>query len=171
MKAAEQSGGRPAAGAILQAESPELILVGLEAESAHEVVLRLASRLEARGYVRPSFAQAVLEREQEFPTGLPTADVQVALPHTDVEHCLRPGLAVATLARPVRFTEMATHDRAVAAEIVFLLSIVEPSEQVKWLQRLVTLFQTAGFLRELHRTPDPQSCAALLRLSLSAAGE
>lgn len=140
----------------------ELILVGVDATSKDEVVHALAALLEEHGYVKDSYAQAVLDREKEFPTGLPTMDVQVAIPHTDVEHCIKPGIAVGLLAKPVEFTEMATTDRFVQAEIVFLLSITVPEDQVKWLARLVDLFQTPGFLSQLKKSPDARACRQLL---------
>lgn len=140
----------------------DLIRVGIKSDSKEEVVRDLAALLEQHGYVKDSYAQAVLDREEKFPTGLPTMDVHVAIPHTDVEHCLKPGIAVGLLAKPVEFTEMATLDRFVQAEIVFLLSITVPEDQVKWLARLVDLFQTPGFLTQLKNSPDARACRQLL---------
>jgi PTS system galactitol-specific IIA component len=145
---------------------PDLILVRDQFKTFEEVVRSLAGLMEQQGYVRKTYADAVIAREKEFPTGLATAGIQVAIPHTDVEHCVRPGMAVAISHEPVRVTEMATTDKFVDAKIIFLLSIVEPSEQVKWLQRLVTLFQTPGFLERLHQTANPMACAAFLKQSL-----
>ncbi|MDH3942679.1 MAG: PTS sugar transporter subunit IIA [Anaerolineae bacterium] len=142
--------------------SQDLIRVGLKAASRDEAVCELAALLQKHGYVKESYAQAALDREKEFPTGLPTMDVQVAIPHTDVEHCLKPGMAVGVLAQPVEFTEMATLDRFVQAEIIFLLSITVPEDQVKWLARLVDLFQTPGVLLQLKDSPDARACRQLL---------
>jgi PTS system galactitol-specific IIA component len=141
----------------------DLMLVGITASAKEEVVRQLSSLLETQGYVKPSFCEAVLEREKHFPTGLPTAGIQVALPHTDVEHCLRPAIAVAVLKHSVPFIEMATLDKPVEAEIVFLLSITNPKAQVEWLQCLVTLFQQPGFLRSLKDTSSAAACSDLLR--------
>jgi PTS system galactitol-specific IIA component len=142
--------------------NPNLIVTGLEAADKSEAVRHLAALLKANGYVKDSYADAVLEREKSFPTGLPTEEIQVALPHTDVVHCLKPGMAIGLLKKPVEFFEMATLDRTVNAEIIFLLSITVPSDQVVWLSRLVTLFQRPGFLREFKSIPDPQACYELL---------
>ncbi|HUM49974.1 MAG TPA: PTS sugar transporter subunit IIA, partial [Anaerolineaceae bacterium] len=64
----------------------ELIFVGVEAASWQEVLTLLANQLYQSGYVRESYLQAVLDRERQFPTGLRTAEVAVALPHTEKEH-------------------------------------------------------------------------------------
>jgi PTS system galactitol-specific IIA component len=132
----------------------ELILVGVEAASWQEVLALLADQLYQGGYVRESYLQAVLDREHQFPTGLRTAEVAVALPHTEKEHVLKPAVAVAILRHPVAFGEMGTEDQSVPAEIVFMLSILEPDEQVTWLSRLVSTFQLEGFLRLLKSSPD-----------------
>nr|HUM50060.1 PTS sugar transporter subunit IIA [Anaerolineaceae bacterium] len=86
--------------------------------------------------------------------GLRTAEVAVALPHTEKEHVLKPAVAVAILAHPVTFGEMGTEDQTVPVEIVFMLSIHEPDEQVTWLSRLVSTFQLEGFLSLLKSSPD-----------------
>lgn len=132
----------------------ELILVGVEAASWQEVLTLLANQLYQSGYVRESYLQAVLDRERQFPTGLHTAEVAVALPHTEKEHVLKPAVAVAILAHPVTFGEMGTEDQTVPVEIVFMLSILEPDEQVTWLSRLVSTFQLEGFLSLLKSSPD-----------------
>ncbi len=61
---------------------------------------------------------------------------------------------------------MATLDKLVHPEIIFLLSIVRPKDQVEWLQRLVSLFQQEGFLAELRKSKDAASCYQLLYSSL-----
>ena len=147
--------------------NPELIIVGLKARDKEEVVRKLAALYLERGYVKETYADAVLEREISFPTGLPTLDVHVAIPHTDIAHCIKPGMAVAILEEPVEFLEMATLDKTVYPEIVFLLSIIKPEDQVIWLQRLVTRFQTEGFLKKLRNVPDAKACYELLQEELA----
>ena len=132
----------------------ELIFVGMEAADWEEVLTLLANRLFQAGYLRESYLRAVLNRERQFPTGLRTAEVAVALPHTEKEHVLKPAVAVAILAHPVTFGEMGTEDQTVPVEIVFMLSILEPDEQVTWLSRLVSTFQLEGFLPLLKSAVD-----------------
>ena len=52
--------------------SESLVCVFDKPVSRDEAVLKLAQLLEAGGYVKDTFGQAVLEREKVFPTGLPT---------------------------------------------------------------------------------------------------
>jgi len=146
---------------------PDLIIIGLQAKSKEDVIRHLAALLQERGYVTDDYADAVLERERGFPTGLPTVDVHVAIPHTDTSHCLKPGIAVAILAQPVEFGEMATRDKTLFVDIVFLLAITDPKEQVKWLQSLIGMFQRPGLLQQLKVSPDPETCYQILRKHLA----
>lgn len=132
---------------------PDLVLVGLDAPDAEYAIRRLAERLAEHGCVRETFASAVLEREKQFPTGLPTS-IPVAIPHTDAVHCLRPAIAVGVLARPVVFGEMGNPEGSVNVRIIFLLSVPDPSQQVIWLQKLVDAFQRPGFLEALVASRD-----------------
>jgi PTS system galactitol-specific IIA component len=141
-------------GSAIDLLRPELIFVGLEANSWQEVLTTLANALYQAGYVRESFQQAVLEREAHYPTGLRTAQVPVALPHTEKEHVLTPAVAIALLKQPVNFGEMGRDGQTLPVDIVFMLCIREPDEQVTWLSRLVSTFQMQGFLALLKSSPD-----------------
>ncbi len=65
---------------------PELIFLDLTAESEAQLFEQVGKRLQKLGYVKESYAGALEKREQEFPTGLVTKYLPVALPHTDPEH-------------------------------------------------------------------------------------
>jgi galactitol PTS system EIIA component len=144
---------------------PEWVRLRLTAATAAEVIDTLSAGLEASGAVKPSFAPAVKEREQRFPTGLPTSGIKVALPHTDVVHVLRPAVAVATLEHPVTFHVMGSIDPAetVAVKVVFLMAIADPSRQVEALGQLVDIVQQEELLDALLRSADPAEVCRLIQ--------
>jgi galactitol PTS system EIIA component len=127
----------------------DLIETDMEVSDRWEAIDRLAALLRAKGYVRETFCEKVKEREREFPTALPTSPVSVAIPHTSVEHCVRPAIAVGVLKRPIPWIEMATIDHVLDAQVVLLLSITEPEKQVRFLQRVVDFFTSADNLTRL----------------------
>lgn len=141
--------------------SEALIVLDLPAADAAAAIRTLADRLYREGYVRESYAEAVLQRERVYPTGLPTT-IPVALPHTDVEHCLRPGLAVARLAAPVAFGMMGDPSQQVETRLVFMLSITDPKAQVSWLKRLIECFQQPELLESLEMATSAVEVMALL---------
>jgi len=147
---------------------PELVFVPLPAANRQEALAFLAERMLAAGFVTPEFLAALLEREEAFPTGLQFAEAALALPHTETRYVLQPALAVAVLAEPVEFRAMGAPEQSLAVRLIFLPAVLHPDEQVRWLSRLITLFQTPGFLSGLLRCPDHQNCFRYLRASLGS---
>ncbi|MGE5483597.1 MAG: PTS sugar transporter subunit IIA [Ignavibacteriales bacterium] len=103
-----------------------------------ESVLRyLSAALLARGYVENGFEQALLKREREFPTALPTDGLKVAIPHTDSEHVRKSAVAVASVDPPVSFHVMGNPEEILPVSVVFLLVIKDRDRQVEILRELV----------------------------------
>ncbi len=73
------------------------ILLNVEANSKEDVLEQMGQNLVELGRVKESFISAITAREDEYPTGLPTAGVAVAIPHTDVEHVREKTISIATL--------------------------------------------------------------------------
>src|SRR5512132_875649 len=101
---------------------PGLVIAPLAARDACDAITQLGARMRAAGYVKDSFIPAVIAREQTYATGLPTEGIQVAIPHTDVEHVLRDAIAVGVLAAPVEFGEMGSPGSTVNVRLVCLLA-------------------------------------------------
>jgi PTS system galactitol-specific IIA component len=119
-------------------------------------ILELVSALEKGGYVKETFAKAVLEREIIFPTGLPTQPVGIAIPHTDCEHVKKGAIAVGILKTPVVFQEMGSLDSNVEVSIISVLAIENPDYLVNTLRQLATVFQNENFLLNLQQASTQQ---------------
>lgn len=133
---------------------PGAALMGLHATDRTEVLRALCTRLEEIGAVTDSFEAAVLDREEKHPTGLPTA-VAAAIPHTDPEHVLIPGFAVAVPEQPVEFGEIGSGgERTVAAEIVVMLVLADAGDQLTALQTLVARLQDPAAVRTVLESAD-----------------
>jgi len=128
---------------------PNLILTDLEASDGEDAMRKLAKLLYDGGYVDEGFADAVLAREKEFPTGLPTEGIQIALPHTEAEHVHTSRLAIGVLRYPVTFQMMGAPESTAEVSAVFLLAIAEKETQVVALQQLADLFQDGVTLRKI----------------------
>lgn len=149
-----------------QVISVDLIVSQLKAASFQEIIESLGNRLQAFGYVKDSYVSAVIKREGIFPTGLPLGNINVAIPHTDVEHVNKPAIAVATLAHPVPFGNMGDPGDTLEVSIVFLLAMKEPHAQVNLLQNLVETFQNPEILEFLLRATDPKEIEKILQQHL-----
>lgn len=143
--------------------SLELVKVGLEASNREEVIRSLIALLEQGGHVKESFLEAVLEREHSFPTGLPTGEIGVAIPHGDSVHVLRSAVAVGVLAQPVKFHQMGDPETLLDVDVVMVLAIHDPKAVVPFLQKACTIFQDQELLAGLKASTQPQEVVELLR--------
>ncbi|WP_080872970.1 PTS sugar transporter subunit IIA [Oceanobacillus timonensis] len=153
----------------------KVILMHLEADDYTEVLQQMGENLVKQHYVKDSFIPAIIEREKEFATGLPTPGVSVAIPHTDAIHVNQRTISVATLKNPVDFVIMGEEKETTPVQIVFMLAMDEPHSQLKLLQDLMKIFQEASFLNQLLQTEDTleiqKRVADKLNLSTFKGGE
>jgi galactitol PTS system EIIA component len=133
---------------------PGASIVGLEADDAPAALRALSGRLREIGAVTDSFEAAVLLREEKHPTGLPTI-VPAAIPHTDPEHVLTPGFAVAIPKHPVAFGEIGSSgERTIWAELIVMLVLADAHSQLTALQTLVARLQEPDGVREVLAASD-----------------
>jgi len=129
---------------------PTAIVLHYPAPDAETVIRLLSDRLLASGHVHSSFADAALAREAQLPTGLTLAgDIHAAIPHTDVEHVIRPAVALATLTEPVIFHNMINPDEEIPVRLVFLLALEQPKSQVAMLQEVAQVLQNQDLIAQL----------------------
>ena len=116
---------------------PGAVCLNLEAADSGDVIRSIGQRLLQAGYVHPTFMDAALEREKNIPTGLPlSGKFNAAIPHTDIEHVIRPGIGMATLTKPVVFMNMVSPEEPVEAQLVFVLALEQPKAQIEMLQEI-----------------------------------
>lgn len=131
---------------------PELVLVSPEASTAEDVIRQLAGLLVAQGFAHDTLAEAVLAREEKYPTGLflGTDELNAAIPHADSEHVITAAVAIATLATPVSFHRMDDPAASTSVRFVALLALADADSQ------LATLREVGGVLQ------DPTRIAAIV---------
>jgi len=144
----------------------DLIIGPIEAKNALEAVKFVANHLVKAGYVRETFPAAVIAREKEFPTGLETDGPGVAIPHCDFQHVLKPGIAVATLTRPVAFRMMGNDQATVPVEIIIMLALTDPSLQIDILRQVSHLVQHKEILERLKVAGSREEVVDILRQCL-----
>lgn len=140
-----------------------LVLVNQSVNSREEVLSQLAKLLQENGYVKSSFSDALLKREKEFPTGLQTASIGVAIPHTDNDHVIRPAVAIATLTDPIDFQAMASPQEVVPVSIVLMLAIHKPEAQLKILQSVIEMIQDDEVLARLQSAPSKTELVSIVQ--------
>lgn len=148
-----------------------IILLDLEGLTKEEVLEAMAANLEEKGLVKDTFKDAVIAREAEYATGLPTAGYSVAIPHTDVEHVNRKAISVAVLKEPVSFGVMGDPEETTPVKLVFMLAMDEADSQLGLLTKLMQIFQDEETLKFLVNGKDKTEIVKLLADKLGFALE
>ncbi|CDQ20690.1 PTS system IIA component, Gat family [Halobacillus karajensis] len=143
-----------------------VILLNVEAASKEDVLEKMGRNLFEQNLVKESFIPAIIAREEEYATGLPTAGVAVAIPHTDVEHVLRKTISVGVLRETVEFGVMGDEMETIPVRIVFLLAMDEAHSQLTLLQQLMGVFQTKEVLLSILEEENKTSIRSLLEEKL-----
>ncbi|WP_192401213.1 PTS sugar transporter subunit IIA [Thermoanaerobacterium thermosaccharolyticum] len=142
----------------------DLIFFDVEANNWKEIFKYLSDFLLKKGYVKDSFYNALIEREMKFPTGLPTEGIKVAIPHADPVHVIKNGIAIALLKKPVLFREMGKFEGEVECDIVFMLAIKNPDEQIKVLQNFMNIFMDSKLLMKIKNAKTKKEIIDLISL-------
>ena len=142
--------------------SEKLIEINLAEKTKEAAIKVLADKLKVLDYVHEGYYENVIRREKNFPTGLPTV-IPIALCHTEREFVKKSALAVGTLKNPIEFQEMGTPDRNVKAEIIFLLALNDPKDQVPWLQKMMTVFKSREVMEKIKFAKDSKELASYLK--------
>jgi PTS system galactitol-specific IIA component len=133
---------------MVAAEMPVVAAIGLRAACTGDALRLLAARLVDAGCVDARYADAVIDREGAFPTGLPT-DPPVALPHADPNYVLRNAVAVGVFAEPIAFREMGTPGHELRVRLVFLLALRAKEDAASLLRQLILNFREGNRLARL----------------------
>jgi len=123
---------------------PEHVIVcfvRLDVPTAEGAIRALARELHRVGSVKDTFEAAAVARERRSPTGLPFEGGAVALPHAEPEHVVAPALAVATLARPVKFREMGSPATQLDVALVVMPALTAKEQAGAGLARVIEMLQ------------------------------
>ncbi|MCV3295518.1 MAG: PTS sugar transporter subunit IIA [Oenococcus sp.] len=126
-----------------------LLLPRLKFHTQNEALTYLADQLYKQGKVKAEYRAAILKREDEYPTGLPSTKPAVAIPHADYNLVNETSLAVGTLEQPISFHNMEDVKSTLDVEIIIMMAISEPHGQVEMLQRIVSLIQNEELRKKI----------------------
>ncbi|GAA1491060.1 PTS sugar transporter subunit IIA [Brachybacterium sacelli] len=147
-----------------------VVVAQLDVTDADEALRALSGLLLDAEAVTVDFPEALRSREQRYPTGLPTP-IPTAIPHADPQHVLTPGLALATLARPVAFGEMGGTGSTVDARLVVMPLLTDAGQHLAALQRLMGLLRDGAAVTDLLEATDEETLRERAGIRLRGAGE
>lgn len=129
---------------------PSCVLLDCDYRNSDEVIHAVGEKLFKAGFVKDTFIEAAIQREGQLPTGLPLAGgINAAIPHTEIEHVLKPALGMATLRNEVPFRNMVSPEESVPVRLVFLLALDQPKAQIEMLQEVAGVLQNPDLVEKL----------------------
>jgi PTS system galactitol-specific IIA component len=140
--------------------------LALDATSATDALEKIATCGYDGDFVKHSWLTAVVDREKEFPTGLPTP-IPVAIPHTDSEHVKVSGIGFFRLVHPVSFGEMGSIGNNLDISIIIPLLITDAKDQVDLLMSVIGAVQDIDFMNELIVTKNLDDMETLFNRRLA----
>lgn len=140
-----------------------VIVPDLEAETWEDVMKSLGQKLIDEGYTKESYIDALLTREKDFPTGLDIDGLGVAIPHTDVSHVNKAGIAIGVLKKPVTFIQMGSDDEEIGVKLVFMLAVTDPNAHIDELQRIIEIIQDKDVLEKLFTVTDKDTIIEVIK--------
>jgi len=157
---------------ILDLLDRQAVFTRLMVDDADGLLELLGGRLQQLGAVGPGFVQAVLDREHSMPTGLELAgEYNVAIPHADPEHVVRPCMALATTAGPVSFRNMGDPEAEVAVRVVFLLALTDPNGHLEMLRQIASVLESPQAIDRLVEAESRDALLAAIAAVFTAAGQ
>lgn len=111
------------------------------AENWEDAIALCGDALHAYGKTDERFKVACIEREKEYPTGLP-ATIPVAIPHSMCDGIYESSICFLRLKQPVEFKRMDNDEEIIQTKLIFNLAIKESGEHIQFLQKLM------GFLMD-----------------------
>ncbi|GCF93179.1 PTS sugar transporter subunit IIA [Enterococcus florum] len=138
------------------------ILLDQELTTFEEVIRLIGTEFEKAGIVKPTYAQAVIEREKVFPTGLAADGCNIAIPHTDPEHVLRPGIGVVVTKEPIEVSMMGSPEIKLQTRIFFPLAMEHPKKQLALLRQLMGFLQNKEDLQTIEQAATADEVLAVL---------
>ncbi len=106
------------------------------AENWEEAITACGAVLKSEGCIGDDFSKACIEREKEFPTGLPS-EIPIAIPHSKTDDIYCNAVCLLRLDEPVSFFRMDCEDSPIETNLVMNLAIKGNDDHVIFLQRLI----------------------------------
>lgn len=127
----------------------DLIIMGVDLSSAEQCIRLAASLFEKYGYVKAGYGEAVVQREKDYPTGLPGKGINIAIPHTNNKLVNKPAVAVIIPKNPVKFTMMGTDDNVLDCDIIIPLVVFDSHMQINMLKKMMKIIQNGELLNKI----------------------
>lgn len=138
----------------------DIVLIGLQADTKEAAIAEVVKKMAEHGYVEHEYYVAVIEREKDYPTGLPSEGVRTAVPHAFSDTVKKTGVGIARLVSPVIFHNMADKQEELPVELIFVMANAGGEDaHINDLQELMSVFSKKRLLLDLMNAETTQEFA------------
>ncbi|WP_329384345.1 PTS sugar transporter subunit IIA [Anaerofustis butyriciformans] len=134
--------------------SHENIYLNVEVNDYKDALKTLGELLYKKNYVKDTYTNALLKREEISPTGLPIHPWSIAIPHTDPEHVIKPCIIILKLKNDIEFREMASNDKTVNVKYIFGLVFTDGKKQIPLLSSIINMTKNQEAMENLLNAND-----------------
>lgn len=127
-----------------------------------QLIHLLAAEMAKYGMVEPCYGASVLEREKEFPTGVPTMPVPIAIPHSERSQVYKPGIGVAVLRNSVKFSSMEDPTCLLDVRVVFMLAASLNDEHLHMIKDVMEIIQDSEVVNALLAAETTKEIEAIM---------
>ena len=127
----------------------ELVVLNLDSADRTELFKQMAKTFNDKGYVKEKFYDFIVEREENYPTGLDLGTHTVAIPHGDPEYINHSFISVVTLKRPIKIKKMEDADEEIDVDLFFILGLSDGTQHLQILKQVIGLIQQEAFVKAI----------------------
>lgn len=124
----------------------ELIVLDLDVSNRTELFKKMASLFKEKGYVNDGFYDFIIEREENYPTGLDLGTHTVAIPHGNPEYIKQSFISVVSLQHPIKMKKMEDADEEIDVDLFFILGLNDGSQHLQILKQVIGVIQQEDFV-------------------------
>jgi len=140
----------------------DLIMLNVEGDTRDEVLKHIADLFVSKGIAKDTFYEGLLQRENEFPTGLPIGEYNIAIPHTYPEHYNDIGVAICVPKHPVKFFNMGDKTDELTVHVIVCLALKKMDDSIKMLPSLMSFFADEDNIKAVMACKTPAEVMALV---------
>lgn len=140
----------------------QMIVLGKDFPNYKDAIHYGGNLLYKSGYVKDTYTDSVLEREEEFPTGIPTDPVPMAIPHTGSEHVNKSMFCLVVFNHPVMFHQMGSADEMIPAEMMMMLAIDGSESHLEFLSGVMGIFSEGSVMKRIKQATSVEMVCEVL---------
>lgn len=140
----------------------DLININLSVDNQEELFQYIGKELYKKKYVSEGYLKGLVDREANFPTGLATQYLNIALPHSDPEYIHEPFIYIVRNDKPIQMLQMGDNVE-LECNYFFFLGINQPTNQVGLLAKLMELFMDEQFVESFKAIDNNKDMYELIK--------